>query len=241
MNIINSFLWSIATVLLLAVGIYYAIKLNFLHLNFKEIFKCFFKDEKSKNGISAFESLTVALGGCIGVGSLAGIALAIYRGGVGVIFWIWLSCLLVVPNSLVENVLAIVYQKKNKKEYLGGQSYYIKDGLGYKKKALLYAFIVTIAYIFGFLTIQSNTIVKSFTNLFEVPPIFIGLIIGILSFLIIRKGVKGIAKFSSILVPVMGIVYLLIATLIVFKNLNLIPNLLVNIFKEAFNFNSFGW
>ena len=241
MDTINSFLWSISTCLLIASGIYFAVKLDFLHLNLKKIFKCFMKDEKNKDGISAFESLTVALGGCIGVGSLAGIALAIYKGGVGVIFWIWLSCLLVAPNSLVENALAIIYQKKNCKEYLGGPSHYIRNGLGYKKLALIYAFLVTIAYIFGFLTIQSNTIVKSFTNFFEIPAIFIGLLIGILSFLIIRKGIKGIAKFSSILVPLMGIVYLLIATLIVFKNLNLIPNLLINIFKEAFNFNALGW
>ena len=104
MNIISNLLWSISTVLLLGTGIYFAIKLNFLHLNFKEIIKSLKNKDKESGGISPFESLSVALGGCIGVGSLAGIALAIYKGGIGTIFWIWLSCLLVAPNSLVENI-----------------------------------------------------------------------------------------------------------------------------------------
>ncbi|MBQ8472553.1 MAG: alanine:cation symporter family protein [Bacilli bacterium] len=241
MSEINNLLWSIATILLLGSGIYFSYKLDFLHLNFKRIFKSFMDSSKEKNGISPFQSLAVALGGCIGVGSLAGIALAIYKGGVGTIFWIWLSCLLVVPNSLVENTLAIIYQKKIKNEYIGGPSYYIKNGLGYKKLSLFYALLVTFTYIFGYLTIQSNTIAKSFTNVFQIPSIVIGLIVGILSFLIIRKGIKGIAKFSSVLVPLMGFVYLLVAMLIVFKNLNMLPSLLISIFKEAFNFSSFGW
>jgi len=241
MNTINNLLWSIATIILVASGIYFSYKLDFLHLNIKKIFQSLKSDSKQKEGISPFESLAVALGGCIGVGSLAGIALSIYKGGVGTIFWIWLSCLLVAPNSLVENALAIIYQKKNNKEYLGGPSYYIKNGLGYKKLALVYAFLVTISYIFGFLTIQSNTISKSITNFFQISPVIIGLIVGIFSFLIIRKGVKGIAKFSSVLVPIMGLVYLLIASLIVFKNISLLPNLIINIFKEAFNFKALGW
>ena len=168
-------------------------------------------------------------------------ALSIYKGGVGTIFWIWLSCLLVAPNSLVENALALIYQKKEGKEYYGGPAHYIKYGLGYKKLSIFFAILVTIAYICGFLTIQSNTIAKSFTNLFSIPPIIIGLIVGIISFLIIRKGIKGIAKFSSIFVPFMGLLYLLISLFIIFKNINLIPSLLVSIIKEAFNFKALGW
>lgn len=241
MEIINNLSWSIATVLLLISGIYFGIKLDFLHLNFKRIFKSLKNDKNNSDGISPFESLTIALGGCIGVGSLAGIALSIYKGGIGTIFWILLSCLIIAPNSIAENMLAVIYQDKNKKEFLGGPSYYIKKGLGYKKIAILYALLVVIAYIFGFLTIQANTIVKSFTNLYNVNSLIIGLIIGLISFLIINSGTKGIAKFSSIFVPIMGLVYLLVSIFIVFKNINLIPSLLINIIKEAFNIKTFGY
>ncbi len=241
MEKINGLLWSIATVFLVASGIYYAFKLSFLHLNFKEIFQNFRKNSNSKTGISSYESLTVALGACIGVGSLAGIALAIFKGGIGTIFWIWISCLLVAPNALVENALAVIYHQKVQDTYLGGPPYYIKDGLGYKKLAIVYAFLVAFSYLVGFLTIQSNSISKAITNFYDIPPLLIGIIVGILSFIVIQKGIKGIAKFSSVFVPLMGILYLIISFYVILKNFNLFPNLLLSIVREAFNFKALGY
>lgn len=241
MDILNNLLWSVATVLLTISGIYFAFKLKFLHLNVKEIYYNLFKKKKDNKGISPFASLMVSLGGCIGVGSLAGIALAIYKGGVGTIFWIWLSCLIMAPNSLVENLLAVIYQKKKGEEYEGGPSYYIRDGLGYKKLAMVFAFIVAFSYIVGFLTIQSNTIAVSFANFFDVPKILVGVVIAVLSFIIIHNGLKGIATFSSIFVPLMGLLYFGVSLFIIFKNINLIPNLFSSIIHEAFNFKALGF
>ena len=90
MEIINSLLWSVCLILLIVSGIYFSFKIKFLHLDIIQIFKSL-KGHSSKDGISPFESLMVSLGGCIGVGSLAGIALAIFKGGVGTIFWIMIS------------------------------------------------------------------------------------------------------------------------------------------------------
>ena len=241
MTYLNSVLWSVATVFLTASGVYYAFKLKFLHLNVKEIYHNLFKKKKDNKGISPFASLMVSLGACIGVGSLAGIALAIYKGGVGTIFWIWVSCLIMAPNSLVENLLAVIYQKKKGSEYYGGPPYYIRDGLGYKKLALVFAFIVAFSYLFGFLTIQANTIATSITNFFNVPNILIGLVVGVLSFIIIHNGIKGIAKFSSIFVPLMGLLYFGVSLFLVIKNFNMIPSTLSQIFHEAFNFKALGW
>ncbi len=241
MVFLNNIFWSIATVMLILSGLYFAFKLDFLHLNFKKLFKSFKKDDNNEEGISAASSLTVALGACVGVGSLAGIALSIYKGGIGTIFWICLSCLVVAPNSLVENTLAIIFHQKNGKNYLGGPAYYIKKGLGYHKLSSFYAFLIIIAYIFGFLTIQSNTIATSFTTFFDIPNFLIGLIVGFISFIIIYKGINGIAKFSSILIPTMSFIYLLISLFIIFKNINLLPSLISNIFKEAFNFQALGY
>jgi len=237
MEIINNFLWSIATVLLLLSGLYFSVKLKFIHLNIYKIFNSL-KGPKGKNGISPFESLTVSLGGCIGVGSLAGIALAIYKGGIGTIFWIIISCFIIAPNSIIENSLAVIYHEKTKNGYVGGPAYYIKKGLGYKKIALLYAIVVSFAYLFGFLTIQSNTISSAITAFYNIPSILIGIIIGILSFIVIKNGLKGIAKFSSFFVPLMGLIYLIVSLFIIIKNINIIPNILLNIIHEAFNVNS---
>ncbi len=238
MEIINNFLWSIATVLLVLSGLYFSFKLKFLHLNFIKIFKSLKNNNKNKKGISAFESLTVSMGACIGVGSLAGIALAIFKGGVGTIFWILLSCFIVAPNSLVENALAVIYHKKEGQNYVGGPAYYIERGLGYKKIAIIYSILICVAYLFGFLTIQSNTISSFVTTFYNIPSVAIGIAIGFLSFLIIRKGIKGIAKFSSIFVPIMAFLYLFISILIIIKNIDLIPNIFLNIIKDAFNASS---
>lgn len=238
MEIINNFLWSIALVLLVLSGFYFGFKLNFLHLDIIKIFKSFKCKNNNLNGISPFESLSVSLGACIGVGSLSGIALAIFKGGVGTIFWILISCLIIAPNSLVENTLAVIYHRKDKKEYIGGPAYYIKYGLGYKKLAFIYASLIIISYLLGFLPIQANTISKAITSLVNIPSLLIGIVIGLISFLIIKKGLKGIAKFSSFFVPVMGILYIGSALFIIFKNINLMPNVFGLIFKEAFNFNS---
>lgn len=237
MEIIKNFLWSIATILLVVSGFYFSFKLKFKHLNLIKIFKSL-KGDKDKGGISPFQTLMVSLGGCIGVGSLAGIGLAIYKGGVGTIFWILVSCLLIAPNSIVENSLAVIYHEKTPNGYIGGPAYYIKKGLGFKKTAFLYALVVILAYLFGFLTIQSNTIAKSITIFYKIPSLLIGLVIGILSFIVIKKGLKGIAKFSSAFVPFMAFVYLFVSLFIIFKNINLIPSILSNIVREAFNVSS---
>lgn len=241
MEKINSIIWSISTVMLVLSGLYFAFKLNFLHLKLRKLFKVLKKNDKDSSGISPISSLMVSLGACIGVGSLAGIALSIYKGGVGTIFWILLSCIIVAPNSLVENTLAVVYHEKSGKDYLGGPAYYIKKGLGKKKLSYLYAILIIITYIFGFLTIQSNTIAKSLTTIFNIPNIIIGVIVGLLSFLIIFKGIKGISKFSNIFIPAMSLIYLLMTLLVVIKNISLLPSLIINIITSAFNFKALGW
>ena len=241
MEKINSIIWSISTVMLVLSGLYFAFKLDFLHLKLRKLFKVLKKNDKDSSGISPISSLMVSLGACIGVGSLAGIALSIYKGGVGTIFWILLSCIIVAPNSLVENTLAVVYHEKSGKDYLGGPAYYIKKGLGKKKLSYLYASLIIITYIFGFLTIQSNTIAKSLTTIFNIPNIIIGVIVGLLSFLIIFKGIKGISKFSNIFIPAMSLIYLLMTLLVVIKNISLLPSLIINIITSAFNFKALGW
>ena len=237
MEIINNFLWSIAIVLLVLSGIYFSFKLKFIHLNIFKIFRSLIGTNEN-DGITPFESLMISLGGCIGVGSLAGIALAIFKGGIGTIFWILLSSLIIAPISILENSLALIYHEKSSGGYVGGPAYYIKKGLGFKKVSIIYAVIVAIAYLFGFLTIQSNTIAKSITEFYNIPSIIIGLIIAILSFIIIRQGLKGIANFSKFFVPLMAFIYIGVTFFVILKNINLIPSLFLDIVRKAFTKNS---
>ena len=241
MAYLNQICWSIATLVLVGCGIYYSFKLRFIQFNFKEMFKSFKHGKKNDNSISPFETLTLALAARIGVGSLAGIALGIYNGGIGVIFWIWLSTLFTLPNTFVESLLAVVYRKRDGEFYKGGPAYYIGNGLGYKKLAIIYALVISLCYLGGFLAIQSNTISVSLSNFVNIPNYVTGIIVALVSFFIIFKGLKSITKFTSKLVPVMGIGYLLICLIVVVKNFDLIPMLIINIVKEAFNFKALGF
>lgn len=237
-NYLKSIIWSIVTVLLIFISIYFSFKLKFPQLKLKKIFKSLFK--KTTGEISSFESLSISLAAKIGVGSLSGIALSIYIGGIGSIFWMWVITLISGIISYIEGYLGVLYQEKNKnKELIGGPSFYIKRITNSKFLAILYSILIIISYIFGFITIQSNTIVKSVNYIFDINKYVILIIIVILTSLIIFKGIKKIAKFSSKIVPIMGLIYIVLGVYIIITNINYIPNIIINIVKTAINFKSF--
>ena len=236
LKLLDSVLWAVATIFIIVSGIYYTYKLKFIQLDFKRMFKNLTKKNDSLS-LTPFESLMMVLGGRIGVGSIAGIALAIYLGGVGTIFWIWVAGFLSAPCAFAETVLGVKYKSDG---IYGGPSYYLLKGLNKKKLSRIYSYIILFSYIGGFLSIQSNTITVTLSY-FNLKPFIIGLIIGVFSFLIIYGGIKKISKFSKYLVPIMTIIYVGTSTFIIIKNITLIPNVFSQIIKSAFNFRSFGF
>ena len=233
---LNSFIWSIALVMLFLSGVILSFKFKFLQLNFKSIFKSIFKKSNSK--ISTFESLSLSLAARIGVGSLSGISLAIFIGGPGTVFWMWVSTILCSINTYVESYLGCLYHKRDNDNYIGGPSYYLKYGLKNNKLAMLYAILIILSYIIGFITIQSNTIIKSISNTFNVNNYFIIVILLLFTIIVIFKGIKRIVKLTSKIVPLMAIIYLILGIYIIISNINIIPLIFKNIFKDAFNFKS---
>ncbi len=239
--ILNKILWAVATTLIIYSGIYFTIKFKGIQFRFKDIFKSLKNDNKNTDGITPFQTLSMALAGRIGVGSLAGVALSIYVGGIGTILWMWLTAFLCAPNAFSETVLGIIYHKKDKGNvYVGGPSYYIGDGLKKKNLAIIYAILIIVTYVFGFLSIQSNTITKSITNVVDINPIIIGIIITLITAFVIFSGTKGIAKFTSKLVPIMSLIFILVSLFIIITNITRIPMILFQIIKEAFNFKALG-
>lgn len=241
MQELNTSVWAVATLFLIVCGIYYTYKLKFVQFNFKEMFKSLKSSQGDKSSISPFKTLTLALAARIGVGSLAGIALGIYKGGIGVVFWIWLSSLITLPNSFVESTLAVMYRERDGKYYAGGPAYYINKGLGLKKMAMVYASIVFLCYIGGFLAIQSNTIATSMKTYMDISPYITGIIVAIITYIVISRGLKRIANFTSLLVPFMGLAYMVIALIIIVMKIDMIPGIISSIFHEAFNIKAFGW
>lgn len=239
LNVLESIIWAIAVVFIVYSGIFYTFKLKFVQFRFGSMFKNLFS--QTEGNISPFESLMMVLGGRIGVGSIAGISLAIYMGGIGTIFWIWVIGFISAPNAFAETVLGIKYQEKDNLSGYGGPSFYLKKGLSKSFLSKFYAFIIVFSYIGGFLSVQSNTIATSISSMIYINPILVGIIISIISFLIIIKGIKNIANISKYLVPIMTIIYVSAALFIVIMNFKVLPLIFLNIIKEAFNFKALGF
>ena len=157
--ILLSITWYITSIFIIYSGIKYSYKYKFMQLNIKNIIKGI--KSKSKNNISPISSLCISLAGKIGVGSLSGVALAIYFGGIGTIFWICIISLIVAINTYIECILGIKYRVKVNNNYFGGPSYYISKCLNNKCLSYIYGLLVIISYSIIFLSIQSNTIINT--------------------------------------------------------------------------------
>lgn len=233
-NIVSSIIWAIAISLIIIMGIYFTYKLKFVQFRISKQLKSL-KSCKDCS-ISSFQSLSMCLASRVGVGSISGVALAIYLGGSGVVFWMWISGLVASSITYVESVLGSIYKERKRESiYIGGPSYYIKKGLGNKNLALIYSIIIIFAYVFGFLPIQANTIVNAVGQVSNINYYVVILFVSISAFIIIYKDVKNIIKFSSIIVPLMGGIYLLLGIVIVINNFDVIPLIIKDIFTNAFS------
>ncbi len=237
---INQILWAVATTMIILSGLFFTKKLKGIQFRFSSMIYRLFEKEEKKEGITPVQTLMMSLAGRIGVGSIAGVALAIYIGGVGSVFWMWMIALITGANTFVETVLGVKFKEKDEgKIYVGGPSYYLKNGLHKLCLGKIYAILIIMSYTIGFLGIQSNTITRSCQEMFSVSAWWVGTIIVLFSGLIIFGGVKKIADVTSRLVPVMTLVYVATAIYIVIMNIHMIPTIFIEILKQAFRFDAF--
>ena len=235
----NKIFWAIATCLIIYSGLYFTFKLKGIQFNLKQMFSSIQKKDNNSS-IKPYQTLMMVLAGRIGVGSIAGVAFAIYFGGIGSIFWMWIIAFIGASNCFAETVLGILYKEKDEENiYKGGPSYYIKNGLKNYKLGAFYALLVIFSYVGGFLSIQSNTINKSINQIINVPSYVVGIIIVFFTSMIIFGGVKKIATTATKLVPIMTIGYVLIAIYICIVNINSIPVIFKNIVLSAFKLKPF--
>ena len=187
--------------------------------------------------ISSFQAFVVALASRIGTGNLAGVATAISIGGPGAVFWMWMLALLGSASAFIESTLAQLYKRKGKTSFYGGPAYYMKYGLGKGWMGILFAVLMIITFGFAYNSVQSNTICLAWQKAFGIEPATMGIALTVLTLLIIFGGIHRVAKFSSTVVPVMAVVYLLIAVGVVVWNITSLPKVLFTIVENAFGFN----
>ena len=225
LNYVSGFIWGPFTlILILGTGIFLSLglkgfTLTYIAVAFKQLFS---KEEDSSSGeISSFQSLTTALSATVGTGNIAGVATAIFVGGPGAIFWMWVSAVFGMATKFAEAFLAIKYREKNELgETIGGPMYYIKNGL--TSKFIVFAYLFATAGMIAALGIgngvQVNSVSQVINNEFGFSTFSIGIVIAILVALVILGGIKSIGNITSKLVPVMSLVYILGGLLIIVLN-----------------------
>lgn len=236
--------------LLLSCGIFYSTFLGFPQLSklkkafsntFGGLFRKKDKDDDA-SGMSSFQALATAVAAQVGTGNVAGVATAIMMGGPGAIFWMWVSAFFGMGTIFSEAVLAQRYREKRDGQYVGGPAYYISNGFKGTKaekysKFLSTFFSVAIIAALGFVgnMVQSNSISSAINKSTGMNPLLIGVILSVCAALVFIGGMKRIASFAELVVPVMALLYILgsIIVMIIFRD-QVVPSLRA-IFIGAFN------
>lgn len=248
MEAINDFLSSASSVvwgpamlvLLLGTGIFLTVGLKLLPLrNLFHAFSLLWKGRESQQDgeISPFSALMTAMAATVGTGNIAGVAAALYIGGPGAIFWMWITALVGMATKYSEAVLAVNYREVDEDgRYVGGPMYYIKNGMGEKWKPLgfVFAFFGTIAGFGIGNMVQANAVAGAMESAFDINNQITGAVLMVLAGLVLFGGIKRIAKTATALVPVMALLYVAVALFILVTHIDALPGALATIVSSAF-------
>ncbi|XNN71475.1 alanine/glycine:cation symporter family protein [Bacillus pumilus] len=239
-NSVNDFLWTyILVFMLIGIGIYFTVRMKFMQIVLlKEIFRSIFekapKTKKGSHEISSMQAFFIGAATRIGTGNMAGVAIAITVGGPGAIFWMWFAAVLGGGSAFVESTLAQIYKVRTNDGFKGGPGYYIQKQFGLKWPSRIFAFSVIISFGLIFNAVQTNTITNAFQYSFGISPIAMGLFVTIFTACIIFGGVKRIANFTQIIVPIMSAFYIILALYVIVTNIGAVPAASASIMKSAF-------
>ena len=245
---INHYVYSyIMLYVLIGVGLFFTFKTKFVQFRLLgEMFRVITEKapvgKDGKKGISSFQAFTISAASRIGTGNVAGVATAIALGGPGAVFWMWVIALIGAGSSFIESTLAQVYKTKDKSSnqgnmFRGGPAYYMEKGLNKRWMGIIFAVSISLCYGFVFNAVQSNTISVAFSNSFDTSRVVMGIILALLTAVIIFGGLKRIVAVTTYLVPVMAIIYIILALIVMVMNVTELPSVIGLIISSAFGFN----
>lgn len=254
----NDPLWDFLVVLLIAVGVFYTIATGAvqirLFLQSIRVMKSSRKEGEDQHGITPFQAFVTGLASRVGVGNVAGVAIAIAIGGPGAVFWMWMTAFLGMSSAFVESSLAQLFKVRDtqNQQFRGGPAYYIQKGLKQKWLAVAFSLALILAYGFVFNAVQANSIVAATSHAwgwnnadlalqiggFTLNVSWVGIALVILTSMIIFGGIKRIAKVAESFVPFMAVLYLLVALYIAVINLPMLPDIFKLIVTKAFQFDA---
>lgn len=199
--------------------------------------------EKSDGkGVSSFQALMVSTASRVGTGNIIGVSTALILGGFGSVFWMWVIALIGAASAFIESTLAQIFKRRGPEGSFGGPAYYIEAAFKKRWLGVLFAVLLMLTYGVGFNMLASFNLQDTFSG-FEfykenenIAPWIIGAIISVLVAYCLIGGGKRIASVTSLLVPIMGVAYIVVAVVIVAINYKAMPSVFKTIFSEAFDF-----
>jgi AGCS family alanine or glycine:cation symporter len=239
---LNGVVWGTPMlVLILGIGLFLTLGLRLLTilkipLGFKLLWQG--RIPGGEGDISPFNALMTSLAATIGTGNIAGVATAIFLGGPGAIFWMWMTALVGMATKFAEAVLAVRFREEDERgKHVGGPMYYIKNGLGPKWNWMAVTFAL-FAGVAGFgigNMVQANSIANALNANFSIPEWVTGIVLVVLVGAVLLGGIERIANVAGKLVPIMAIAYIGAGTLVLALNIEAIPGAFALIFKHAFS------
>lgn len=230
--------WSLVPILVIF-GVFITIATGFVQFQFfGRMFRVLTRSNSGSGQLSAREALLVSVGGRVGGGNIAGVAVAITLGGPGAVFWMWAIALVGMATSLVECSLAQLYKRADPAtgQYRGGPARAILHGLGenYRWLAVLYAICLVASFALGFNAFQGNTVAGAAEASLGIDRLWTAIFLSVLTGFIVFGGIQRIAKASDVIVPVMAVGYILMALIVIVMNITEVPSVIAQIISNAF-------
>lgn len=233
---------AIMVILLLGTGLYLTVRTGFVQI--RHLGHGFgvttgkYDDPDDPGDVSHFQALTTALSATVGIGNIAGVAMAIHWGGPGALFWMWVTAFLGMATKYSEVTLAQKYRTTDELgNVAGGPMYYIERGLGahWKPMAVFFAVMLAFTAFFTGNAVQANTVADQMNSAFGVPMVVMGAITAVIVAAVILGGIGRIGKVTAFLAPFMAAIYVFGALLILMLNFGSVPGAFATIVTEAFN------
>ena len=232
----------IVPLFLLVAGVYFTVRTGLLQISlFGESIKVVSEKPKEKGSVSSFGALMVSTASRVGTGNIIGVASALVLGGPGAIFWMWITAILGGASAFIESTLAQIYKRKDKDgTSYGGPSYYIQDGLKQRWLGIIFAIVLILTYAVGYNMLAAYNTQSTFGGFSfydpETTPYIIGGILAVLFGACVLGGGLRLTKVTGILVPIMGVLYVIVSLVILVMNITYIPAMFKAIFVSAFDF-----
>ncbi len=242
MTVVNNIIWHpVMCVFLMVAALWFTVRLKGMQVRrIGDMFKWLFDqgDNEKDTGLSSFQAFATTVGGRVGTGNIAGTATAIFMGGPGALFWMWVTAILGASTGMVECMLGQAYKTRNLGELTGGPAFYMSNGIKNKTLGRVLAVLFCIAVFIGpgFLlpAMQTQTAATAVNGAFGLPMAAVGIIMIIIVGIVTMGGIKRIGQVAEFIAPIMCGIYFLITIIIMVINYKAVPGMFASIFASAF-------